>query len=135
MNGYGGSMLKQVLAAAVAVLLLGGCSNGVYFKGISDGDTVSSPLTVKMAVCGMDVQAAGEAIEGTGHHHLIVDGICIPAGETVPKDANHHHFGKGQTETEVTLTPGEHTLALQFANGVHASYGEAMCELIHVHVK
>jgi hypothetical protein len=103
---------------------------------MDDGDTVSSPLTVKMGVCGMDVQAAGNEVAGAGHHHLIVDGGgCIPEGETVPKDANHIHFGKGQTETVLDLAAGEHTLTLQFANGLHASYGESMCKLIHVHVK
>lgn len=128
-------MIKQIIAAGFTVLLLSGCSDAVYFKYIDDGDTVSSPLTVKMGVCGLDIQKAGEAVEGKGHHHLIIDGNCIAKGETVPKDANHKHFGKGQTEATLNLTPGEHTLALQFANGLHASYGEGMCELIHVHVK
>lgn len=128
--------MKRVLMLSLTCLLLAGCSDGVYFKGIDDGDTVSSPLTVKMGVCGMNVQAAGEEVEGAGHHHLIVDsGGCIPKGETVPKDANHKHFGKGQTETVLNLTPGEHTLVLQFADGLHSSYGQPMCKLIHVHVE
>ncbi len=111
-------------------------SGGVYFKGMDDGDIVSSPLTVKMGVCGMDVRPAGDVVEETGHHHLMIDsGGCIAAGETVSKDENHKHFGKGQTETVLNLTQGEHTLVLQFANGLHASYGEAMCKLIHVHVE
>ena len=127
--------MKRLLFLGLISLLLAGCSDGVYFKGLDDGDTVSSPLTVKMGVCGMDVQAAGEEVEGTGHHHLIIDGDCIPEGETVPKDANHKHFGKGQTEAVLNLTPGEHTLALQFANGVHTSYGESMCKLVHIQVE
>lgn len=125
----------KYLVAAISAFVLSGCSDGVYFKDISDGDTVSSPLTVKMGVCGKQVQPAGDIVEGTGHHHLIVDGNCIPLGETVPKDASHHHFGKGQTETTLNLTPGEHTLTLQFADGHHGSYGEAMCRTIKVTVK
>ena len=128
-------MVKQIMAAGVVTLLLGGCSNAVYFKGVSDGDTVSSPFTVKMAVCGMDVQKAGDVVEGAGHHHLIIDGNCIAKGDTVPKDSQHKHFGKGQTETVLNLEPGEHTLTLQFANGMHASYGDEMCKTIRIRVE
>jgi len=129
-------MMKQVIAAGFTALLLSGClGDAVYFKGISDGDTVSSPLKISMGVCGMDVRKAGEVVEDTGHHHLIIDGDCIAKDETVPKDATHKHFGKGQTETTLNLTPGEHTLSLQFANGMHSSYGAEMCETIHIKVE
>lgn len=128
--------MKRLLLLSSVTLLLAGCSDGVYFKGLNDGDMVSSPLTVKMGVCGMDVQPAGEEVAGKGHHHLIIDGNgCIPAGETVPKDDMHKHFGKGQTETVLNLAPGEHMLTLQFANGLHSSYGESMCKSIRIHVK
>ncbi len=128
-------MKKQTGLLFVTVLVLGGCSDAVYFKGVDDGDTVKSPFKVEMAVCGKDVRPAGETVEGTGHHHLVIDGDCIPAGETVPKDATHQHFGKGQTETMLTLEPGDHTLTLQFANGLHASYGKELCKTINVTVE
>jgi hypothetical protein len=127
--------MKRVIVVGFLLLLLSGCSNAVYFKGIDDGDVVSSPLTVKMGVCGMDIQKAGDVVEGTGHHHLIIDGDCIAKGETVPKDANNKHFGKGQTETALNLEPGDHTLTLQFANGIHASYGKELCKTIHIKVE
>ncbi|MFQ5354960.1 MAG: DUF4399 domain-containing protein [Mariprofundaceae bacterium] len=117
------------------VLVLGGCSDTVYLKSPDNGDTVKNPFKVEMSVCGMDVRAAGEEIEGTGHHHLIIDGDCISAGSTIPKDATHKHFGKGQTETMLTLEPGDHTLTLQFANGLHASYGKEMCKTINIKVE
>ena len=127
--------MKQILGMMIAAVALTACSGeGVYFKGISAGDSVSSPLTVKMGVCGKEVKPAGDVVEGTGHHHLIVDGSCIAAGETVPKDASHYHFGKGQTETTLDLTPGVHTLTLQFADGHHGSYGETLCKTIQVMV-
>jgi len=129
-------MSKQLVAVCFMAIFLSGCSGeAVYFRGVSDGDVVSSPFTVKMSVCGMDVQKAGEVIEGTGHHHLIIDGDCIMKGETIPKDSKHKHFGKGQTEATVNLEPGDHTLTLQFANGIHTSYGEAMCKTIKVTVE
>jgi hypothetical protein len=37
----------------------------------------------------------------------------------IPADANHVHFGKGQTETQVTLAPGRHVLQLLLADHLH----------------
>ena len=71
---------------------------------------------------------------GTGHHHLIVDGQGVPAGEAVPKDDTHIHFGQGQTEHTLELSPGKHTLTLQFADGLHRSYGPALSTTITVEV-
>ena len=127
--------MKKTAGLWIITLLLGGCGSGVYFEGVADGDTVKSPLKVEMGVCGMEVEPAGKVSEGKGHHHLIVDGTCVPKGEIVPKDATHMHFGKGQTETTLKLAPGKHTLTLQFANGVHASYGEEMCKSIAIKVE
>ncbi len=108
---------------------------GVDFAQPEDGATVGREVHVAMRVHGMKVHPAGEVIPGTGHHHLIVDGAFVPKGEIVPKDATHMHFGKGQTETTVRLTPGAHTLTLQFADGHHHSYGKAMSKTINVYVK
>jgi len=53
----------------------------------------------------------------------------------VPKDATHLHFGKAQSSTEVTLAPGKHVLTLQFADGIHRSYGSQLATTITVTVK
>ena len=87
----------------------------VFFLSPKDGGEVSSPLKVQMGVEGMKVQPAGEIVEGTGHHHIIIDTDPVKKGTVVGSDAQHLHFGKGQTETELTLSPGKHTLQLQFA--------------------
>ena len=50
-------------------------------------------------------------------------------------DDQHRHFGKGQTETEITLPPGRYRLTMQFADGAHRSYGEKMRKTIEVTVK
>ena len=50
------------------------------------------------------------------------------------RDRTHIHFGGGQTEADVELTPGEHTLTLQFANGMHQSYGADWSKTITVTV-
>lgn len=95
----------------------------IYFVEPADGATVKSPFTVKMGIDGMKVQPAGEIVPGTGHHHIVIDSAAIAKGTMVPADDQHKHFGKGQTETELTLAPGEHKIQLQFANGAHLSYG------------
>ncbi len=104
----------------------------VSFVSPSDGDTVSTALHISMGVVGMEVEPAGMVNEGKGHHHLIIDGSFVENGTVVPADSTHIHYGKGQTETDINLAPGTHTLTLQFANGVHASYGEAMSKTITV---
>ena len=107
----------------------------VTFISPKDGATVSPKFTVKFNVSGMTLEKAGSVKSGTGHHHLIVDGGPVPAGEVVAKDATHIHLGNAQTETELNLTPGKHTLTLQFADGAHMSYGPEMAQTITVNVK
>jgi len=51
------------------------------------------------------------------------------------KDSTHLHYGKAQTSVELKLTPGTHTLALQFADGLHRSYGSQMAATVSVKVK
>ncbi len=107
----------------------------VFFANLEDGATVKSPVKVEMGVEGMTVHPAGEDIPNTGHHHIIIDGAPVETGRPVPADEKHIHFGKGQTETEIELTPGEHTLTLQFANYAHQSYGPEMSKTIKITVE
>ena len=108
----------------------------VYFKNIKNGGTVTSPFKVEMGIEGLKLDTAGAIVAGTGHHHLLIDaGDSIPAGQVVPKDATHIHFGKAQSETQVTLAPGKHVLTLQFADGIHRSYGSQLATTITVTVK
>lgn len=117
---------------AEAETLPGQIDARVFFVNLNDGDTITSPVEIEMGVEGMTVEPAGMVVEGKGHHHLIIDGDYIPEGEVVPADETHIHYGKGQTQVEVSLEPGEHTLTLQFADGVHVSYGESLSNTITV---
>ena len=107
----------------------------VFFVSPADGAALTSPVKVEMGVEGVTVQPAGALKEGTGHHHIIIDDSGLDAGATVPADETHIHYGKGQTETELVLSPGQHTLTLQFANGMHQSYGPQMSTTITVTVQ
>ncbi|NRO99463.1 DUF4399 domain-containing protein [Paraburkholderia sp. NMBU_R16] len=125
--------------AAGAVLIAGSgmvhAAGSVSFLQPANGATVTSPVHLKFAVSGMRVAPAGDMSEGTGHHHLLIDGGPVPTGDVVPANDHAIHYGKGQTETDVVLPPGAHTLTLQFADGAHRSYGPAMSQTIKVDVK
>lgn len=106
----------------------------VMFVAPADGATVKGPVKVQMGVEGMTVKPAGTMEANTGHHHIIVDGKGIDQGTVVPANETHIHFGKGQTETELKLAPGKHTLTLQFADGAHQSYGPKLSTTITITV-
>lgn len=108
---------------------------GVYFKSPEDGATVSSPVFIQMGASGIEVKAAGEVIEGTGHHHILINQTSWPEGDIIPQSDTTLHFGKGQTDASIELEPGTYTLSLQFANGVHQSMGEDWASSISITVK
>jgi hypothetical protein len=108
----------------------------VFFKNLKDGATIKSPFKVQMGVDKMKVDTAGPVVAGSGHFHIFVDAEdSLPLGTVVPKDSTHFHYGKGQTEAELTLAPGKHKLTLQFADGIHRSYGSKMATTVNVMVK
>lgn len=108
----------------------------VFFKNLKDGQDVSSPFKVEMGTEVIKIDTAGPVVAGSGHHHLLIDEVNpIAEGAVVAKDSTHIHFGKGQTETELKLSPGKHTLTLQFADGLHRSYGNKLSAMITVNVK
>ncbi len=91
----------------------------LYFITPSDGETVTSPVTVRFGLSGMGVAPAGVEKENTGHHHLIIDAPLPAMNEPVPKDENYRHFGGGQTQATITLAPGRHTLRLLLGDHNH----------------
>ena len=152
------TVLTAVIALLTSLAVAGGDPSGedsdprVFFVGLSDGDVVSSPVTVKMGVEGLGINPAGELLAGTGHHHILINNVGIappnpaeevinnveghlPEGTVVPADANHIHFGKGQTETSLELAPGNYRLTLQFADGYHQSYGEKLSATVEITVQ
>jgi hypothetical protein len=92
----------------------------VYFISPNDGETVSGTFTVRFGLSGMGIAPAGIKLDHTGHHHLLVDVETLPdLSQPLPNDATHIHFGKGQTETSLTLKPGKHTLQLMLGDYLH----------------
>ena len=130
------------LTLATSLALLAGCSmfssaptQAVSLLEPANGATVTSPFKVRFGIHGMVVAPAGDVVANSGHHHLLINQEAVPAGVSVPVTPQHIHYGKGQTETDVTLPPGTYKLTAQFANGAHQSYGPAMSQTITVTVK
>jgi hypothetical protein len=100
----------------------------VYFIAPRNGATVQGPVTVKFGLKGMGVAPAGVKFNNTGHHHLLVDTDLSDLKLDAPLPASDKvlHFGKGQTETTVTLAPGKHTLELLFADYQHIPFDPAL---------
>ncbi|MEQ9518193.1 MAG: DUF4399 domain-containing protein [Parvibaculum sp.] len=97
----------------------------VYFILPADGDTVTSPVTVLFGLQGMGIAPAGIAKEKTGHHHLLINTPMLEGEDldySIPADATHVHFGGGQTETNLELSPGTHTLQLLLGDENHVPH-------------
>jgi hypothetical protein len=106
----------------------------VSFAEPKDGATIKGPVKVVMVVEGMKIQPAGEVVEGTGHHHILINHDFFPPGQVIPTDDTHRHFGKGDTEAVLDLPPGDYKLTLQFADGLHRSYGKDSSATINIKV-
>ena len=103
---------------------------------IANGAEVASPLLVKFGVEGIAIAPAGTDQPASGHHHLVIDAELPAFDAPVPASSNYVHFGKGQTETTIELTPGTHTLQLLFANYLHVPFNPSLAsEKITVTVK
>ncbi|MGY3448553.1 DUF4399 domain-containing protein [Bradyrhizobium sp. USDA 4353] len=110
-----------------------------YFINLKDGDKVTSPVLIRFGLSGMGVAPSGTEAPNTGHHHLLIDAPALEGdalNEAIPVDSGHVHFGKGQTEASVTLTPGQHTLQLVLGDWSHIPHNKpVMSERITVTVE
>jgi hypothetical protein len=136
------SLLTIALLSTIAVAQAGEtpapADAKVYFINLKEGDTVTSPVTIRFGLSGMGIAPAGTQAPNTGHHHLIIDdkieGDAL--NEAIPMDEHHMHFGKGQTEAVVTLPKGSHTLQLVLGDWSHIPHNPpVMSERITVNVE
>ena len=107
----------------------------VFFKWPRDGATVASPVYIDMGLEGMLIEPAGPVKEGYGHHHILINQTHWPKGSVIPTSDSTLHYGKGQTDVSLDLVPGEYQLTLQFADGVHSSFGKEMANSINIIVE
>jgi hypothetical protein len=109
----------------------------VYFISPKNGDTVAQKFTVQFGLKGMGVAPVGVNQPNTGHHHLLVDLAKLPAMTgPLPANDNIRHFGGGQTEVDLTLPPGKHTLQLLLGDYLHTPHDKPLLsEKITITVK
>ncbi len=95
----------------------------VYIITPREGQRVRSPVTVRFGLRNMGVTRAGDTTPNMGHHHLLVD-VTEPVdpNEPLPTNRKHLHFGAGQTETQLDLPPGKHTLQLVLGDAEHKPF-------------
>lgn len=91
----------------------------VYFVDVKDGQHLPEKAMIHFGLRNMGVAPAGSDQPNSGHHHLLIDTDLPPLDKRIPNDFNHLHFGAGQTETELNLSPGEHTLQLLLGDKDH----------------
>lgn len=110
----------------------------VYFISPADGDTVSTTLTVRFGLKGMGVAPAGTQRKHTGHHHLLInlDVDSLDMTQPLPATEQIMHFGGGQTEAQLQLPAGHHSLQLLLGNHAHVPHDQpVLSEKIHITVE
>jgi hypothetical protein len=108
----------------------------VYFRAPANNATVSTTFPVLFGLRNYGVAPAGVNVSGTGHFHILIDVEPPPPGTLIPTDSLHRHFGGGQIETQLTLTPGPHTLRLVLADFEHKVIStDLMSAPIHITVR
>ena len=91
----------------------------VYIISPKDSAVLTGPVQIVFGLVGMGVAPAGVENENTGHHHLLVYHPIPPLDEAMTVESGLVHFGGGQTETTIELTPGTHTLQLIVGDQYH----------------
>jgi len=109
----------------------------VFIVSPKNGETVGQDITVKFGVKGIALKPATDPAPNSGHHHLLIDVAELPPADApIPNDATHKHYGKAQTEDTIHLTPGDHTLQLDFGDFAHMQFDPPLVsQKIAVHVK
>jgi len=117
-------LTKLILLSILLIhsFVLGASESKVYFINLKDGDVVENPVFIQFGLSGKGVAPAGVDKENTGHHHLLIDVEAIDFYMPIPSSKNHLHFGGGQTETSIELTPGEHELQLVLGDLYHIAH-------------
>ena len=98
----------------------------LYFISPVDGDTVQNRVLIRFGLDNMGVAPAGTNVANTGHHHLLIDTELPAMNLPIGKDDKHRHFGGGQTQTSIELSPGKHTLQLLLGDFSHIPHEPAV---------
>lgn len=102
-------------------------SANLYIIGLHHGEKVQNPVRIRFGLSGMGVAPAGIDSPNTGHHHLLIDVETLPdLSQPLPSNEHVRHFGKGQTETLIELSPGKHSLRLVLGDHMHRPHAQPL---------
>jgi hypothetical protein len=131
-SGWVHSILRVLLLATLApTVLTSAFAEGtpspknaeVYVIWPTNGTVINGgKFWLRMGLRNMGVAPKGVNLPNVGHHHLLIDTELTPAGEQIPSDRNHLHFGAGETEARIELPPGKHTLQLLLGDHDHVPH-------------
>ena len=111
----------------------------VFIISPKDGAKVGRDVKVEFGVQGITLKPAseGDTSPNSGHHHLLIDVDKLPPlDRPVPADEYHKHYGNAQTGDVLHLSPGTHTLQLDFADARHMQFDPPIVsKKITIHVK
>ena len=109
----------------------------VYIGWPNDGQTLSAGrIKIWFGARNIGVAPAGVTFANTGHHHLLINVPIPPLDEPIPNTKNHLHFGAGQTESFIDLTPGTYTLQLLMGDAEHVPHDPPVTsKKITIHVR
>ena len=111
----------------------------IFFVEPKNGASVKSPVKLKFGIENYTIAAVPDgtpatARPGVGHYHVGVDTGCLEPAKTIVKGTpSWIHFGKGDSEIDMQLTPGKHKLALQLGDDLHNTV-KGLCSTITVNV-
>ena len=128
--------MKLAILPFFLLLSLNVFSEKVYFINIKDGDVLKSPFLIQFGLRGKGVAPAGVDVTNTGHHHLLINVDEVNYNLPIPSSDQHLHFGLGQTETNLELPSGKHSLQLVLGDKYHIPHKPPlMSEKIQIIVK
>ena len=71
----------------------------------------------------LGIAPAGVDVANTGHFHLLIDLEGFPdMSHPLPATPRIVHFGKGQSEAQLDLAEGPHTLQVLLADHLHVPH-------------
>ena len=127
--------MKLFLRILLILFSINAFSEKVYFINLKDGDELKSPFLIQFGLSGKGIAPAGTDVDNTGHHHLLINVDEVNYSMPIPSSKQHLHFGLGQTETILSLPPGEHKLQLILGDKYHVPHDPPLVsEIVEVNV-
>ncbi len=128
-------LILAAIAVVVAIVIFSQqtqreSSSEVFFIEPNDGAVVKSPFKLVFGAKGLVIVPAGTEHAQGGHHHLLIDTGLPPLGEPIAKDDQHRHFSGGQTEAEISLEPGTHSLQMLLGDHNHIPHDPPVVSMV-----